>query len=235
MTLLESLLSSPDAELAVLAHSLLAGLEVRLSDHLLNTTAEPHPVRRRRLARGLRAWAEDEVLTAWREALGLDDDSVLLSVTLDAGIPALQDAALERAQTESPEMLRHALRRAHSATPLVLERLPLWMRHEHPGVAADAMRVHLNLLDQESPRDLAWARGSSREEHRLEWVRAWQNGWRALRDRGGWAPLDHAQCRDMVRDLRGLVREDPAPKVHRLALESAGAVARLARPGAILG
>jgi HEAT repeat protein len=222
MALLEPLLSSMDGELAVLAHSLLAGLEVRLPDHILTATAEPHPVRRRRLARGLRAWAEDEVLTAWREALRLDDDTVLLSVALDAGIPALQDAALERAQAESPEMLRHALRRVHSLTPLVKERLPLWMRHEHPSVAADAMRVHLNLLGQEALRDLAWARGSGREVHRLEWVRAWQNGWRALRDRGGRAPLDHAQRRELVKDLRGLVRDDPAPKVRRLALYAVG-------------
>ncbi len=222
MDLLEPLLSSRDGELAVLAHSLLAGLEVRLSDHILTATAEPHPVRRRRLARGLRAWPEDEVLAAWREALGVEDDTVLLSVAMDAGISALQDAALAHAEAESPRMLRHALRRAHSATSLLRERLPGWMRHEHRGVATDAIRVHLNLLGQEALRELGWARGSTRDEHRLEWVRAWQNGWRALRDRGGRAPMHHTLRRDLVRDLRAVIREDPSPKVRRLALYTVG-------------
>jgi HEAT repeat protein len=222
MALLEPLLSSRDGELAVLAHSLLAGLEVRLADHILSAMAEPHPVRRRRLARGLRVWPEDEVLAAWREALGIDDDTVLLSVALDAGIPALQDAALEHAEADGPMMLRHALRRAHTLTPLVRERLAGWMRHEHRSVAIDAMRVYLNLLGQEALRDLAWARSSSRVEHRLEWVRAWQNGWRALRDRGGRAPIEHLHRRALVNDLRGLIREDPAPRVRMLALYCAG-------------
>ena len=222
MALLEPLLSSRDGELAVLAHSLLAGLEVRLSDHILTATAEPHPVRRRRLARGLRAWPEGEVLAAWQEALGLEDDTVLLSVAMDAGISALQDAALAHAEAEGPRMLRHALRRTHSATSLLRERLAGWMRHEHRGVATDAIRVHLNLLGQEALRELDWARSSSRDEHRLEWVRAWQNGWRALRDRGGRAPMEHALRRELVRDLRSVIREDPSTKVRRLALYTVG-------------
>ena len=222
MALLEPLLSSREGELAVLAHSLLAGLELRPSDHILTATAETHPVRQRRLARGLRAWSVDEVLASWRNALGLEDDTVLLSVALHAGIPALQDAALEHAEAQSPAMLRHALRRAHTLTPLVRERLPGWMRHEDRGVATDAIRVQLNLLGQDALRDLAWARASSRDEHRLEWVRAWQNGWRALRDRGGRAPLDHGLRRALVRDLRDMIREDPAPRVRLLALYCAG-------------
>jgi HEAT repeat protein len=222
MALLEPLLSSADGALAVLAHSLLGGLEARLDDHILTAAAEPNPVRRRRLARGLRAWPEAEVLAAWRRALGIETDTVLLSVALDAGIPALQDAALLHAEAESPAMLRHALRRAHTETALVRERLSGWMRHEDKGVATDAIRVHLNLRGQEALGELRWALGSPREEHRLEWVRAWQNGWRALRDRGGRAPLDHAQRQALVRDLRGLIREDPSEKVRRLALYAVG-------------
>ncbi len=220
--LLEPLLSGHDGELAVLAHCLLGGLEVSLTDHVLAATAEPHPVRRRRLARGLRAWPEGEVLAAWRDALGLDDDSVLLAVALDAGIPALQDAALEHAESESPAMLRHALRHAHTATPLLSERLPAWMRHEDAGVATDAMRVHLNLLGTDALGALDWARSSPRDEHRLEWTRAWQNAWRALRDRGGRAPMGHTQRQELVCATRTLIREDPSAAVRRLALYGVG-------------
>jgi HEAT repeat protein len=222
MAQLEPLLSSRDGALAVLAHSLLASLELRLSDHILTAASEPHLVRRRRLARGLRAWPESEVLAAWREALGIDEDKVLLSVAMDAGIPSLQDAALEHAESGSPDLLRHALRRVHTLTPLVRDRLPACMRHHDDKLAADAMRVQLNLLGREALSDLSWARGSSREIHRLEWVRAWQNGWRALRDRGGRAPMDHDARRALVRDLRSLLRDDPARPVRVLALYCVG-------------
>ncbi len=222
LRLFDPLLSGCDGELAVLAHSLLASLEPNAAEQVLTATAETHPIRRRRLARGLRAWPVEDVLTAWQDALGIDDDTLLLSVALDAGIPELQDAALAHAEAESAKLLRHGLRHAHTATPMLRDRLPSWMRHADRKLAADAMRAHLNLLGHEALGALDWARSSARAEHRLEWVRAWQNAWRARRSREGRVPLPHQQRQQLARSLRSMIREDESPYVRRLALYTVG-------------
>ncbi len=220
--LLEPLVTGPDPSLALLAHALLEGRHTHARDQLLDAIAEPHPVRRRRLARGLRAWPEAEVLDAWRAACGLDVPLVLLAVAMDAGIPALQDEALACAADHGSTQLREALRRVHTPTPTLLARLPAWLSHPDDGVAVSAIRVHLDVHGLDGLDRLDDLRSSPRAVLRTEWIRMWQNGWMARRDPSGRTPIPGDRRSRLVAALRSFLAEDPSDEVRRMAVYCAG-------------
>ncbi|MBN1335919.1 MAG: HEAT repeat domain-containing protein [Deltaproteobacteria bacterium] len=221
-TLLDPLLTGPDPSLALLAHALLESLRPKARDQLLESVAEAHPARRRRLARGLRAWPEAEVLEAWRAACGLDDDIVLLAVAMDAGIPVLQDEALAYVVERDPDAVREALRRVHTPTAALIGHLPAWMAHPDEGVATAAVRVHSNLLGPDRIDQLEGLAASPRTALRVEWIRVWQNGFMAHRDAAGRVPLPHGDRVRLVSGLRAFMAVDPSPEVRRMAIYCAG-------------
>lgn len=220
--LLLPFLNGYDAELALLCHALLEGSMEEVGERFLEAASEDHPLRRRRLGRSLRGWSEDEVLEAWEALVGPQEDVMLLDVAMVAGIPALQDAAVAWAECGSPCLLTQALRRLRLPTPRLLERLPDWLHHDDDDVVAAAVREHLNLFGVERVGELRGLLRSSREVHRVEWVRVWQNGWMARRGADGRTPLDHQSRQDLVRSLRTLVREDSSFAVRMIATYCAG-------------
>ncbi len=222
---LQARLVDASPELSLLFHQMMeprrgrSGEDNPPADLLYDAVFQHHPTRRRRLARRLRNFGSDAVVAGFLEVAelidgsdGEDDDPVssdLIQAAMAAGIPALQDAVLERYEADE-YLLSQALRRLHSPTPYVDKKLTEWLKSENKWVAIETVRSRFNAFGSDAAVELDHIKKDRRGHLRVEWVRLQQNAWMLRRDHRNRIPVEHERRQALVSDLREIVRStDP--------------------------
>lgn len=225
---LAPLLKGSDVGGALFAELLLQLPRPHADDHVLAVlTASLPPRRLGRLARSLRAHAAASVVAGFK-ALAADVDPSgaeaegIVRAALVAGIPELQDVAVQLAATGPVRGLSRALYRVHSPTPAMRSFLETWTTHTDPNVAKAAIRARLGLFGLAEVAKMGGLANASRPELRLEWVRLQQNGLRDHVDAAGRSTLARAERAPLVTTLARLCREDPDTAVREIALYTVG-------------
>ncbi|TVQ90729.1 MAG: hypothetical protein EA397_11660 [Deltaproteobacteria bacterium] len=218
---LERLRASDDLPLRRVADVLLAMPFPSAEDDML-TLLEAKPSQRARTARRLRGHDPATLVEAFHQAISLEGPQgvgPLCEAAVEAGIEALQDAALDEAAKLGDEALARALRKTTLFSPALRAALDGWIRAPSEVLARAAIRVAVNLEGVASLDRIERQLQPDRAVHQIERIRAYQD---TLRDwRGGPAPIPHALRQRSEQVLREAL-DSPDPGQRTLGAYAAG-------------
>ena len=202
---------------------LLALPELTPEDHLMEVMTLRGPIAAvGRAARGLRVHPPQVLADAYH-LLAEDIDSAgwegrrWVRTALLAGIPELQDVALDLAASASPRALVQALHHLCHPSPRLTERLDRWERSDDEALMAAAIRARVNIHGVQALPGLQRFADSPSNVARLEYVRAHQNALRDQRDPSGRTRLSHADRHSVASRIREALRSSEPDVQERAA------------------